>query len=261
MARPRTKFAWQGSHEGSHLQFAATVEFSKKLRRLMAAKGFSQSDLARECWGEETTTEGYLVARGRDKINKYCSGRMVPDGPTLALLARALEVPERELAPQIVGTQAEREHPEVRMTIIAGHRELVHLSWDLVIPLEAAMQMLAIYQGTETRGPSETERVRQAQPYNVTDAAVAEAMLAAARTVQSSLEVAREKLREDRETITTPEAKAGQADRASINGGKTWKGAGRVADAAATSLADGGRSGERRRHRDSEAKSVAGNPR
>jgi hypothetical protein len=64
MARPRTKFAWQGKHEGSHLQFAATVAFSKRLRRLMAAKGFSQSDLARECWGEEMSKEGYMVARG-----------------------------------------------------------------------------------------------------------------------------------------------------------------------------------------------------
>jgi len=216
MARPRTKFAWQGKHEGSHLQFAATVAFSKRLRRLMAAKGFSQSDLARECWGEEMTKEGYMVARGRDKINKYCSGTMVPDGPTLTLLARALGVPESELAPQIVGTLAEREHPEVRMTVIAGHREVVHMSWDTVLPLDAALQMLAIYQAAETRGPTAPERAKQAQPYNATDATIAEAMLAAARAIVTQMEVGREKLREDRESITTPEASAGV--RTSVNG-------------------------------------------
>ena len=214
MARPRTQFAWQGKHEGSHLQFAATVAFSKKLRRLMAAKGYSQSDLARECWGEEMSPEGYMVARGRDKINKYCSGKMIPDGPTLTLLARALEVAESELAPQIVGTLAEREHPEVRMTVIAGHREVVHMSWDTIIPLEAALQMLTIYQLAQTRAPTEEERALQANPHNVTDATVADAMMAAARAIVAQAEVQREKLREDRESITRPEAQ----ERTSVNG-------------------------------------------
>jgi transcriptional regulator with XRE-family HTH domain len=206
MPRPRTKFAWQAPHEGSHLQFAAAVEFSRKLRRLMAKKGFSQSDLARECWGEEETRDGYMAARGRDKINKYCAGKTIPDADTLKLLARALEVPESELAPVVVGTAAERENPEVRMTVIAGHRELVHMSWNTVMPLHVALQMLALYQMTETRGPTEKEMVAQAQPYNTTDARVAEAMTAAARALVTNLEVSREKVREDREAINDPAA-------------------------------------------------------
>jgi len=100
------------------------------------------------------------------------------------------------------------------MTVVAGHRELVHMSWDTIIPLEAALQMLTIYQLAQTRAPTEQERTLQATPQNVTDATVADAMMAAARAIVAQTEVQREKLREDRESINRPEA----TERMSVNG-------------------------------------------
>lgn len=159
MARKaQNNFPSGGGHDGSHLRYAAAVEFSRKLRRLMAMKQLSQSDLARECWGEEETTQGYLAARGRDKINRYISGKQMPDPDSLMRMARALGVAEAELAPTVVGSALEREHPEIRMTMIAGHREHVHLTLDSVMPLECAVQIMAMFEKYQTRGATEAER-------------------------------------------------------------------------------------------------------
>ena len=144
-----------GTHDGSHLRYAATVDFARKLRRLMAKAQLSQSDLARECWGEEETSDGYLGARGRDKINRYVTGKTMPDPESLRLMAKALGVPEAELAPTVVGSVLEREHPEVRVTLIAGHREHGHLTLDTVMSWKAILQILAIHEAEQTRGATE----------------------------------------------------------------------------------------------------------
>jgi|KBSMisStandDraft_5_1062788.scaffolds.fasta_scaffold00235_1 transcriptional regulator with XRE-family HTH domain len=159
----------------------ADLEFSKRLRRLMAAKRLSQSDLAREIWGEEITPAGYMAARGRDKINKYCAGKMVPDPPTLTLLARALGVLEIELAPQVVTKLVEREHPEIRLRAVEGNPGLVHLAWDTMLPLHAVTQMLTVYQNTDTYPVTEAMRKRMEQPASTADAALAEVILTVAR--------------------------------------------------------------------------------
>src|SRR5262249_44727097 len=164
MARPRTNFPSMGGHDGSHLKYAATVDFSRKLRRLMATRHMSQSDLARECWGEEETADGYMAARGRDKINRYVTGRTMPDAESLTKLAKALEGPEAELAPTVVGSALEREQPETRMTMTAGHREHVPLPLEGVRPLGAAVKIMAIFEQHQPRGPDEDERNQPPPP-------------------------------------------------------------------------------------------------
>ena len=183
----------QRSHENSQLKFAATVDFARKLRRLLAQKRMSQSDLARACWGEEEMTGGYFGARGRDRINKYVTGKALPDPDSLVAIATVLDVPPADLAPSVVGKALEREHPEIRMTMIAGHREAVHVSIDSVMPLAVAVQIIALINETRTRGATEDEQAHINDPNRQFTAAQVKAM-------EEALAQERENIRASRET-------------------------------------------------------------
>jgi transcriptional regulator with XRE-family HTH domain len=74
-------------------------DFGKLLYRLMVAKGWNQSQLAAETFGQTEDGRGYKVARGRDLISKYLRGVTFPDNKTLAKLAKALDIEPSDLLP------------------------------------------------------------------------------------------------------------------------------------------------------------------
>jgi len=156
---------WARDHgQGQHLKFAASAEFSRKLRRIMREQQMSQSDLARALWGATQTPAGTPAARHRDRISKYCAGRTVPDPTTLLKLAKALHCRPEDLAPSIVVAEHEQEHPEMRMTLIAGRRDHVHVTLNTVLPLADFLQIAAIVERAKTRAPTEQETARHNNP-------------------------------------------------------------------------------------------------
>jgi len=66
--------------------------FAKTLRELMLAKRISASDLAREIWGTMKDGRGYEVARNRDRVGHYLSGKSFPTRDNLVKIAKALGV-------------------------------------------------------------------------------------------------------------------------------------------------------------------------
>lgn len=142
---------WAEPHDTkSHLSFAVGTEFAQKLREALERAGLTPSDLARRIWGDAPpTAKGYVSAKNRDRISKYLAGKVIPDAATLKLLAEALRVPEESLAPQVVGTKLEREHPELRLTVISGHRDRVHLTINSAMPLSKALRMIALLEEKE----------------------------------------------------------------------------------------------------------------
>jgi transcriptional regulator with XRE-family HTH domain len=142
---------WAQPHDAkSHLAFAVGAEFSQKLREALDRAGLTPSDLARRIWGDAApTAKGYVSARNRDRISKYLAGKVIPDAATLKLLAKALRVPEESLAPQVVGNRLEREHPELRLTVIAGHRDRVHLTINSAMSLSKALGVIALINEKE----------------------------------------------------------------------------------------------------------------
>ena len=127
---------WAEPHDTkSHLSFATGIEFAQKLRTAMDQAGLTASDLARRIWGDAPpTTKGYVSAKNRDRISKYLAGKVVPEAATLTLIAEALHVSEKDLAPEVVGNQQEREHPEFRVTVIKGHPDRAHVTINTVLP-------------------------------------------------------------------------------------------------------------------------------
>ena len=112
--------------------------FASKLQHFRTEKGWSQSDLAREVWGEIETRAGRKVAKNRDRISTYEMGKSWPDPHNLTKIAEALGVPSEELAPDITASTVDRQNPEFAMTVIAGHSDKVHLKVNKLVPWNIA---------------------------------------------------------------------------------------------------------------------------
>lgn len=175
---------WAEAHDGSqsHLSFAVGVEFSRKLRELLEANGLTASDLARKIWGDsKPTPAGFVSAKNRDRISKYLAGKTLPDASTLALLAGALNAKPRDLAPQVVGKRLEREHPEIRMTVIAGHHDRVHLTLNAVMDLSTALKITALMRTAQAQAPGRRELREREKPMSAAEVKLIEKHIAPVR--------------------------------------------------------------------------------
>ena len=76
------------------------IKFAKRLRQLMSERELTQSELAEKIWGRHTSAEGKNVAKGRDRISVWVSGKSVPDRENLRKLAKHLRVEVSDLAPE-----------------------------------------------------------------------------------------------------------------------------------------------------------------
>jgi len=88
--------------EASKPQAGEAADLSPLGRRIQRAtrlKSWSQSDLARAMFGTMTDNRGYDVAKGRDRISNYMSGKTEPNYETIMHMARVLEVPVESLLP------------------------------------------------------------------------------------------------------------------------------------------------------------------
>ena len=66
----------------------------------MSEREMTQSQLAEKIWGRITSSEGKNVAKGRDRISVWTSGKNFPDRENLQKLAKALKVKVSDLAPE-----------------------------------------------------------------------------------------------------------------------------------------------------------------
>ena len=66
----------------------------------MSERELTQSDLAAKIWDRHVSSEGKYVAKGRDRISVWVSGKNFPDRENLQKLAKALKVKVSELAPE-----------------------------------------------------------------------------------------------------------------------------------------------------------------
>lgn len=96
-----------------------TGGFSDRLAQVRKAKGWSQSDLARLIWGVTTTSAGHEVAKNRDRISAYESGRAKPNADNLERVAEAVGLSVEELAPDLVVDDVFA-NPDPRMDIRLG---------------------------------------------------------------------------------------------------------------------------------------------
>jgi transcriptional regulator with XRE-family HTH domain len=119
-------------------------EFARKLHTAMTDRGMTQSDLARAAFGTYVNADGYTVAKSRDRISVYLSGKALPDPKNLKALAEALGLPVEELAPPSAAATVDREAPSLALQAVPGRPGLVQLQLDMLLPLELAAKVMAL---------------------------------------------------------------------------------------------------------------------
>jgi transcriptional regulator with XRE-family HTH domain len=120
-------------------------QFASTLQQLRVAKHWSQSDLAREVWGEITNPNtGRKVAKNRDRISSYEMGKSWPDPHNLTKIANALGVSPEELAPDITASTIERQNPEIMLVAVAGHMNKVLLKIHKVTSYATAAEIMRL---------------------------------------------------------------------------------------------------------------------
>ena len=72
--------------------------FADRLRDAMKRNNLNASEVARRVWGTSKDRRGYTVARNRDRIGHYLSGRSYPEPENLQKLAEAVGLTIEELA-------------------------------------------------------------------------------------------------------------------------------------------------------------------
>lgn len=126
-------------------------QFSRRLHELLTERNMSQADLARKTFGTEVTKQGYTVAKGRDRISAYLSGKTYPEPRTMQKLADALGMTLEELAPDAVAAAVDRDNPSLSITMVEGHPDKVHLVVNKLVSLDVAMQIGTLLASTELK--------------------------------------------------------------------------------------------------------------
>lgn len=110
--------------------------FSRRLWRLMTAKGWNQSELARRS------------GVGRDMISGYIRAKHLPEPPHAKKLAEAFGVEIEELFPsagETASTTLRDALPPVELRATSEGKAMLHVN--LEVPFDVAVQVLALIQG------------------------------------------------------------------------------------------------------------------
>jgi transcriptional regulator with XRE-family HTH domain len=119
-------------------------QFARKLYQAMTERGMTQSDLARAAWGTQVDARGYTVAKNRDRVSMYLSGKALPDPTNLKALADALGMTVEELALPAATPAAGAEGASLAMHAVPGQPGKARLAVDLVLPIELAARIVAL---------------------------------------------------------------------------------------------------------------------
>lgn len=114
--------------------------FAERLQRVMTERNLNQSDLAKKIWGEMKDERGYTVAKGRQQIGRYLSGKAEPNMSTKRRLAEAAGVPLVALDPESDPTN----RPGSGIYVEAVDNNDSRIEINIVVPKAVAKQVVEI---------------------------------------------------------------------------------------------------------------------
>ena len=114
--------------------------FAERLQRHLTDQNLTQSELARRLWGTMTDERGYEVAKNRQLLGKYLKGTIEPRIGTKRAIAKALDVPLAELAPE--SDPLVRPGSGIRMEEVDQTHSLLEVN--LVVPKGTAVEVMKI---------------------------------------------------------------------------------------------------------------------
>lgn len=120
-------------------------EFGRRIYRLMLAKGWNQSELARQ------------AGLPRDSVSVYVRGRSIPTAQSLAKLAAALDVEPDQLLPNMMESAIDEDDPALEMRSSPADPSKVWLRVNQLVPLETAVQVIALIQQANAAHPPKSD--------------------------------------------------------------------------------------------------------
>ena len=125
--------------------------FAEQLAAAMKQHGLNASEVARRIWGTTKDNRNYDVARNRDRIGHYLSGRSYPEPENLRKLAEAVGLPVEQLAmPESdnPGPRNPRSQPPsggIHLTSVPDQPNMMRVQFDRVLPTEQVAEMLQLW--------------------------------------------------------------------------------------------------------------------
>lgn len=107
-------------------------EFGRRLYRLMIAKGWNQSELARQ------------AGITRDSVSTYVRGVSLPEPLNLSKLASALGVTTTELLPNAVESAIDEDVPSLELKISSSNSMLAWLRVNRLVTTSTAMKVVEL---------------------------------------------------------------------------------------------------------------------
>jgi ribosome-binding protein aMBF1 (putative translation factor) len=131
---------------GRDLAAQLAGRFHERLHQARQLNGISQSDLAREVWGETTDSRGYTMAKNRDRISSYEKRKSAPSEQSLQVLARFFGLEPHELGPDVSSHKADEDTnaPTFRMRTVDGQPTHVVLEINCITTVAIAAQVIAL---------------------------------------------------------------------------------------------------------------------
>lgn len=116
----------EGTEAPKHL---TKQEFGRRLYRLMLARGWNQSELARQ------------ADLPRDSISTYIRGRTFPTPKSLQSLANALDVSSADLLPNAIASAIDEDTPSFEMKVSDAAPNLAWLRVNRLVTLATATKV------------------------------------------------------------------------------------------------------------------------
>jgi len=109
-------------------------EFAKRLYNAIMAKGWTQSEFARNC------------DLARDAISTYVRGRSVPSPPSLEKMACVLGMRPEELMPNYYEAAHNKQEPTFEIRAVPNEEGYMWLRLNMRLPKEVALKIFLMAQ-------------------------------------------------------------------------------------------------------------------
>jgi len=142
------------------LERTRNANFAKRLAKIMADREMTQSKVAAEIWGRVENKKGAWVAKGRDRLSVWTSGKNFPDRENLEKLARVLGVSVSDLAPDAELRAAHHGAPSWSMVEPADDPGFVFVQISQRLPAWAAHKIQGVLLEAKEKTPESGDKTR-----------------------------------------------------------------------------------------------------
>lgn len=124
----------------------ARLEFGRRLSKLIAARNWNQSDLARQATKHMPGKQSFR----RDNVSNYVRGQQIPGPVRLKALCDTLGVTKEDLVPPTAVQSVDKYAPPLEMRSAGPGRAFLKVNQ--VVSQELAMQIIALLEGERKKG-------------------------------------------------------------------------------------------------------------